>query len=112
MKAKVQYNDFVGTAAADISDFTNLRNILKEKGIDVNKFNPIGVSYYSSYDDNDPSICFICKDENKNEFYKLYINSFTKNDFFNLFKRLNFNLLFQEYQNEDLSNIKEIDIIS
>lgn len=42
MKAEVQYNDFVGTAAADISDHTNLTKYLKSNGVDTNIYKPIG----------------------------------------------------------------------
>ena len=49
-QADVQYNDFKGTAAADIADFTNLEEFLKTKGVDVNRYNPVGVDFFSSYD--------------------------------------------------------------
>lgn len=54
MKADVQYNDFVGTAAADISDFLgskygdNLESFGKYFKIDETRFNVIGISIYGT----------------------------------------------------------------
>ena len=35
MKASVQDNDFIGTAAADINDWIRLDEDLKQKGVDI-----------------------------------------------------------------------------
>ena len=35
MKATVQYNDYVGSTAADISDFTTLEKYLEEKELSL-----------------------------------------------------------------------------
>lgn len=35
MKATVQYNDYVGSTAADISDFTTLEKYLEEIDVDI-----------------------------------------------------------------------------
>jgi len=54
MKADVQYNDFIGTAAADISDSLgirygdNLESFGKYFKIDDNRFKVIGVSIYGT----------------------------------------------------------------
>jgi len=54
MKADVQYNDFVGTAAADISDFLgskygdSLESFGKYFNIDETRFNVIGISIYGT----------------------------------------------------------------
>ena len=47
MKADTQYNDFVGTAAADMSDHTTLSQYLTSKGVDIKRYEPFGVNLYS-----------------------------------------------------------------
>ena len=51
MKAYVQYNDFLGTAAADISDYTTLEKYLNGINVDTNRYHPIGAKFYTSYGD-------------------------------------------------------------
>ncbi|MXS69850.1 hypothetical protein GSF70_01310 [Flavobacteriaceae bacterium W22] len=52
MKADVQYNDFVGTAAADISDYLgtkfgdDIESIGKYFNIDTSRFQVLGLSLY------------------------------------------------------------------
>lgn len=38
MKATVQYNDYVGSTAADISDFTTLEKYLEEIDVDIKRY--------------------------------------------------------------------------
>ena len=45
--AGVQYNDLIGTAAADEADEGGLGVLARTKGIDTGKYFPIGVSFYS-----------------------------------------------------------------
>ena len=45
MKASTQYNDFVGTTAADISDHSNLTDFLNGRGVDTERYEPIGASF-------------------------------------------------------------------
>lgn len=98
MKADVQYNDFFGTAAADISDFLGSRfgNSLESFGnffkIDENRFDVIGISIYGT---ERFYISFLCVDKQKSTTEKEHLVSMSidiKNekeilDF--LFKRLN-----------------------
>lgn len=52
MKADVQYNDFIGTVAADISDNLgsaggdNIKGLAKFFDLDEERFEPIGLSLY------------------------------------------------------------------
>ena len=52
MKANVQYNDFIGTAAADISDplgfqgGNDINQIAKHFKLDEERFKPVGISIY------------------------------------------------------------------
>ena len=90
MKATVQYEDFVGTAAADISDHTDLTKLLNSNGVDTAKYVPVGASFYSSYDDNFYT-SIICRDLEKSTEDKPHLIQvsfdLSRDEFFNLFKR-------------------------
>jgi hypothetical protein len=94
MKADVQYNDFIGTSAADISDHTDLDKLLSSRGIDIDRYESIGASFYSSYSDFF-SASIICIDKQKSTSNKSFIvkirlnDEFDKDEFFDLFKRFN-----------------------
>jgi hypothetical protein len=68
MKADVQYNDFVGTAAADISDFLgskfgdDLESFGKYFKIDETRFKVIGISIYGT---DEFGISFLCVDKQR-----------------------------------------------
>ncbi len=78
MKADVQYNDFIGTAAADISDFLGskhgdyLSSIGKYYKIDEERFNVIGVELYGTDSFN---ISLLCVDKVKSTEEKEHIVS-------------------------------------
>ncbi len=94
MEANTQYNDFKGTSAADISDHTDLKKFLESRGVDTNRYNPIGVKFYHAYNDFF-SASIICLDRENSTPGNAYITSigfereFDHKDFFNLFKRFN-----------------------
>lgn len=94
MKAKVQYNDFVGSAAADISDNIDLERYLSSKGVDIKKYEAIGASFYSGYS-SFFSLSIICIDKDKSTDEKQHLVSITfdeeisRDEFFELFKRFN-----------------------
>lgn len=94
MKASTQYNDFIGTAAADISDHSNLTDFLSSRGVDIERYEPIGASFYNGYADffNGSIICIDNQQSTNNNPYivKIHFNTeFTHEEFFNLFKRFN-----------------------
>jgi hypothetical protein len=78
MKADVQYNDFVGTAAADISDFLgstygdNLESFGKYFKIDRTRFTVIGISIYGT---DNFYISLLCVDKQKSTEEKEHIVS-------------------------------------
>lgn len=92
MKANAQYNDFVGTSAADISDHSNLKDFLKSRNVDLERYNPIGASFYHGYSDFFTAY-IVCVDNDRSTDDKPYIINmhfevdFTPEEFFNLFKR-------------------------
>jgi hypothetical protein len=47
MKASTQYNDFIGTSAADISDHSDLNEYLSSRGVDIDRYIAIGASFYA-----------------------------------------------------------------
>ncbi|MBK8444902.1 MAG: hypothetical protein IPL35_16500 [Sphingobacteriales bacterium] len=78
MKADVSYNDFVGTAAADISDFLgskygdNLESFGKYFKLDLNRFKVIGLSIYGT---ENHYISLLCVDNKKSTDEKEHITS-------------------------------------
>ncbi len=76
MKADVQYNDFTGTAAADISDYLgskygdHLESFAKYFKIDENRFKIIGISIYGT---DNFYISLLCVDKQKSKNDKEYI---------------------------------------
>lgn len=92
MKATTQYTDFEGTAAADISDHTDLARFLRSRGVDTNRYTPIGAEFSHGYS-GFFSASIICLDNEKSTNTKPYITSISFEDefdhieFFDLFKR-------------------------
>ena len=95
MKENTQYNDFIGTSAADISDHTNLEKFLESRGVDTNRYNAIGASFYHGYSDFF-TMSIVCVDNELSTGSKPYIvhlsfeKDVTHNEFFDLFKRFTF----------------------
>jgi hypothetical protein len=108
MKAAVSYNDFIGTSAADISDHTDLNEFLTEQGVDTQLYKPIGLSFYTSYDDLF-FVSFLCVDAERSTAEKPFVvkmsfeNELSQKDFFALFKRLEVVLMFK-YDNHGQMN--------
>jgi hypothetical protein len=94
MIASVQYNDFIGTSAADISDHTNLNEFLASRGVDTARYDAVGASFYAGYS-NYFSASIICVDREQSTENKRYIVKIgfeveiDKDEFFELFKRFN-----------------------
>lgn len=89
IKASTQYDDFVGTAAADISDSIHLEDYLSANGVDTEKYQVIGIEFYANYAEF-ISVRFICEEKESQEIKTIgFEKNITKDDFFNLFKRFN-----------------------
>lgn len=98
MKADVQYNDFIGTAAADISDGLggiggdNLETIGRYFNLDENRFKIVALSISGR---KEFGISLICVDkqrstESKEHIVKIICNTRNEEDILSiLFKRLN-----------------------
>jgi len=111
MKATVQYNDFVGSAAADISDHFSLNDFLKERNVDTERYNAIGAEFYCGYSDFF-SVYIICVDKDRSTDEKRYLvnigfeKKITKDEFFDLFKRFNV-VITQKYGKYESQEIEE-----
>ena len=109
LKASVQYDDLLGTAAADGHEsLLDLRNFLKSKGVDLDKNEPVGIELYNL----DDRICvrFICKEQGNRLVAFELKDSLSLADLFSFIKRLNVILLRKDLKVEDcdLSSFKEI----
>ena len=92
MKASVQYNDLVGTAAADISDFYNnsLQTYLKElyPHYDGERYRCDGCNIFTSDSCENATVRFICYDTLERKYvYFVPLNDYTFKDVVNMFKR-------------------------
>lgn len=107
MKASTQYNDFIGNAAADISDHRDLNDFLITQEINTEKYSPIGADFYYHYPDifRCAIICIDSEISTKIEPYIVKINiDLSIEEFFNLFKRFNVTITkqFGGYQNHEI----------
>jgi hypothetical protein len=101
MIASVKYGDYEGTTAADISDFETLSSFLKDHNVDTDKYEPIGIKYQSYYDIN-YSVIALLKDRIRtnhgdDDIIISKAITVTTEEFFCLFKRLEFILLAKGY---------------
>lgn len=116
MKASVQYGDFKGTAAADVSDLlatyggNDFSSVSKYLNLDEERFKLIGVSIFGT---GEFGLELICVDKNKstteNEcIIKLFYNVENKKEILSiLFKRLRI-VLYERFDNKH-SEIKEFE---
>jgi len=94
MKASVQYDDYLGSSAADISDHTTLNTFIESRGVSIERYNAIGAQFYAGYSDFFTA-SIICEDKDLSTEDKKHIvsisfeNELTKDEFFELFKRFN-----------------------
>lgn len=92
MKANVQHHDFFGSAAADISDHTDLQKFLESRGVDTTRFKAVGAGFYNGYEASFSGF-IICKDnqkstEDRDQLIRLnFEKEITRDEFFSLFKR-------------------------
>lgn len=93
MIARVQYNDFTGTAAADISDFyansmDEYIHALSGK-YDMNRYHCIGCEFYLAGKDS-IGVVFYCRDRENNKVVPMSFNNreFKFKDLYIMFKRL------------------------
>lgn len=91
MIASVQYNDLIGSSAADVADwyFNSLQKYLVDtySSYDGDRFSCRGCTAYIG-ERNGTSVNFICLDKETGEFVKFATKEWwTPDQFFNLFKR-------------------------
>ena len=94
MKATVQYNDLVGTAAADVSDFYNnsLQDYLQRRfpKYDSERFRCVGCDvFFGGQGSNLGLISFICLDQVENKYVRMRSkNVWSVEEVIDIFKRL------------------------
>ncbi len=114
MKASVQYDDYIGTCAADISDHKKLLDILREWGVDTGRYYPVGVTFYSG-DYGPCSISILCNDTASDK-KKIVIFRYDREPGYSvqeiqsLFKRFHVILTTEDNQDLELSECQEINI--
>lgn len=106
MKASVQYDDFVGTAAADISDFITLHEVLKNWGVDTERYYPVGISFFSGTN-NFVTFSILCEDrvENSGKIVKISYDKepgYSIKDIMELFKRFEVIITTEGLQDREL----------
>lgn len=110
MKATVQYNDYVGSTAADISDFITLEKYLEEIDVDITRYRPIGAKFFTSYGDG-CNVSIICEDmTNDNSLVELRLDEMSISDFFSLFKRLEVVLHLKRFEDKSITQSITINI--
>lgn len=110
MKATVQYNDYVGSTAADISDFTTIEKYLEEIDVDIKRYHPIGAKFFTSYGDG-CNVSIICEDmTNDNSLVELELGEMSIPDFFSLFKRLEVILHLKGFKDRDITQSIAINV--
>lgn len=109
MQASVQYGDFRGTVAADEVHGMYLKDLLVERKVDTERFNPIGIGFTAT-EKGRFSLHIFCIDKENSTDDNPYIVSlsfeeeFTMKQFFELFKR--FNLVLINRGNLDYANVE------
>lgn len=117
MKASVQYNDLVGSAAVDVSDFwqSSLQNYLVKsyEQYDGDRYDCKGCTIWISGQLEKPegNIAFVCFDKVEDKYVKFCPEAdMSLNDIFSLFKRFEVvvgdNIEGIEVDNEDYLDLK------
>jgi hypothetical protein len=109
MKASVQYGDFKGTSAADISDHENLESVLNRLDVDTNQYEAVGASFYSGTNNFFVGYIIVL-DKNRSSDDNPYLvkidTGFDKDQFFEMFKRLDV-VLESRFKNYDGVDVKD-----
>lgn len=101
MRAKTRYNDFVGTVAADISDYLDkgyLNALIPRNIPEYERYTVVGFEFYTHY--GEMIFALLCRDMLQEDDGSLVAVEIAcdLSSFFNLFKRFNLNLLPEGYE--------------
>ncbi|MBQ4386697.1 MAG: hypothetical protein II822_03725 [Prevotella sp.] len=108
MKASTQYDDYVGTCAADISDHKNLTNLLSDWGVSTERFYPVGVKFYCG-ETGQCNLSVLCNDKESHdgsiaEICYVREPGYSIQDVMSLFKRFQVIMTSEGLQDRNLSN--------
>lgn len=116
MKARVQYNDLTGTAAADVSDFVNnnLQHYLSSRFKEFNseRYRCEGCTLYVSGQNRNPSIDirFICYDKDGKKYvYLCPLEDMSNDEILSLFKRFEI-VIGKDVNDVDISDDDWVDL--
>lgn len=116
MEAKVKYGDLTGTAAADTFTDATLTSYLKTLHINTDRYEAIGIEFYSSLRSFKASIICIDKiktEDNKTRTVKVLMSKDMKlEDFFVLFSQFHIVLTDKVYTKEMLNEYDTIELSS
>lgn len=117
MKASVQYNDLIGTCAADVSDFysSHLQNYLTTHftNYDDDMYLCVGCKIWIS-DRNEANIHFICQNKETNEYVQMDTSEWwSLEKVFDLFKRTEiiFGGKFEHIENIEVDENNTLELI-
>lgn len=101
MRAKTRYNDFVGTVAADISDYLDkgyLNALIPRTIPEYESYTVVGFEFYTHY--GEMIFALLCRNMLQEDDGSLVAVEIAcdLSSFFNLFKRFNLNLLPEGYE--------------
>ena len=101
MKAKTWYDDYIGTVAADISDYLDkecLNTLIPRNVPDFERYTVVGFEFYARYEEM--IFALLCRDMQAGDDGSLVAVEVNcdLSSFFNLFKRFNLNLLPRGYE--------------
>jgi hypothetical protein len=107
MKTEVIYNDIRGSVAADFDEEDSLVNLISSKGVDVQKYKPVGIKFHSCYFDK-PEISILCVN-NEDKLIEVSLKeSISLEEYFNLFKHFETILIDEKYNETKVSDYMEI----
>lgn len=103
MSAKTQYNDLIGTVAADISDFmpeSNFQSLLLDN-YDPNRYLVVGFDVWTS--GNRGSVALLCRDKSCDDNTLIEIETQCDlKEFLDYFKRFNLRMCFKGYESYEI----------
>lgn len=86
MKAHTQYDDYVGTSAAEYNNDKTFAEFCQEHDVDLEQFLPIGFRFHNSYNQFD--FCILCLDKKEDDKQVEIKIGCSPDQFFRLFRSL------------------------
>lgn len=107
MKAETQYNDFVGTIAAEFNNDNSFVEFCRVAGVDLEQYNPIGFRFHDSYGKFDIAVICISKIAEDEKLVEIKLERISIEDFFHLFRSLSFVVCDRAYEEYTELSVEE-----